>query len=442
MHVSNPYVQVHRRVRRNRGWRPTGLVTVGSAGLAVFLAGSQLLWFLPASGAMPSTAELAAGLTSVAVRIAVLVACAVLLHSYTDLVRGPDRAVLDVHPIRPAALVTAIAWRTARTRSYLVLVGAILLLPLALRGDVVAWLGGTALVCSAWLGALGVGFAVHLGGVWAASSPGMARLLDALRGDNPRMQAALIYAPGVGLLVVGVTLAIGSFGLEAALRGWAWGWTWLLLSPAVGLVAWTRVPRMAERHYVRASLILAEVDGEWASRETADEPSHVYLERLGTGRPDLLRALRQGWRRLRLFGTAAWVVGIIAALVVWTDPQLDRWMWVGGGSVLFIAAVGARLADGDPIWLNKALGVPTGRVAASRTTVAWLYAQGVVLPLAVPAVVQHGLAAGPALLGLELLALVGAVLSVAAGVLWRDRALWAYGPTGMVLWAVFVRISA
>ncbi len=256
------------------------------------------------------------------------------------------------------------------------------------------------------------------------------------------MQAALIYAPGVGLAVVGGALVFASIGLEAALRGWTMGWLWLLFPPALGLLAWVRVPHLAQRHYVRASLILAEVDGQWASRETLEESLHVYLERLGRGRPDLLRALRQGWRSLRLFGTMSWVVGIVAAIVVWSDEGLDRWLWLGSGAVLLVSAVAARLADGDPPWLDLALGVDVRSVAMARLAVAWLYAQGVILPLAVPALVHHGVDALPGLLGMQVVTLIGAGIASICGVWWREGAMWAYGGTGMILWAAFVRLSA
>jgi hypothetical protein len=439
--VVNPYIRVHRQIRRNRGWRPSGLFVVLGAALSMALAGDKLLWFLPQTGPLPPTADLATGLSAVALRIAALVASAVLLHSYTDLVRGPDRAVLDVHPVRPVALVTAIAWRCAVSRFYLVIVGAVMLAPVAWRGNVPAFLGGLALVFSAWLGALGVGFAVHLGGVWAASSPKMATLLNAIRGDNPPMQAALIYAPGVGLAIVGGGLVFASIGLEAAMRGWSWGWTWLAIPPVIGAAAWSQVPRLAAKHYVRASLILAEVEGQWASRDQPIESHHVYMERLGQGRPDVLRALRQGWRNLRLFGTSAWVIGCICALMVWTDTALDRWLWLSGAGVLFIATIGARLAEGDPEWLNQSLGVKSSQVGRARMLVAWVYAQGVAIPMCAVALISHGTAAGPAVLSLCGLTIIGAALAALTGIQWRERALWAYGPTGLVLWALFLRIT-
>jgi hypothetical protein len=437
--LSNPYVKVHRRIRQNQGWRPRGLLPVIAAALAVPLVGPTLLWFLPADGAVSSDG-LARGLSAVGFRLAAVVAGAVLLRSYSDLVRGPDRSVLDVHPVQPRALVSAIARRTTAETIYLPLVGAVLLLPVGLAGYWVAWATGAGLVLSGWLGALGVGFAVHLGGVWAATSPGMSRLLDLIRGDNPRMQAALIYGPGVGLAVVGVALAIASVGLEAALLGWAPGWAMLLVPPAAGFVAWSRVGLLAERHYVRASLVLAEIASEWGGQEEPEEALEVYLEGVGAGRPELLRALRHGWRRLRTYGTGAWVLGIFAGAMAWSSGPMGRSGLVGAAAVLVITAVAARMGEGDPAWLDHALGVRPAAVARARGLVAFLYAQGVVLPMAGALILHEGLGAWPLILGLEVVAFLGAVLGALSAGWWRSRAVWAYGPAGLLVWAGFVRI--
>jgi len=381
-------------------------------------------------------------MSAIGFRLAAVVAGAVLLRSYADLVRGSDRAVLDVHPIRPRELVVAIARRTTRESVYLPVMVAVLLAPVALAGHYQAWGAGTALAVSAWLGALGVGFAVHLGSVWAASSPAMAQVLDLVRGDNPRMQAALIYGPGVGLGVTGVGLALASVGLEAALLGWMPGWAMLGVPLAIGLLAWMQVGRLASGYYVRASLVLAEIAGEWGSRDEPQSALKVYLERVGVGRPELLRALRHGWRRLRSYGTGAWVLGIVVGIMVWSTGPLGQSGLVGGAAVLLITAVAARMGEGDPRWLDHALGVRRRSVAIARATVGLLYAQGVLLPLGLALVIHQGVDAWRPLVGLEAMAVLGAGLGAVSADMWRARALWSYGPAGLLLWAGFVRFVA
>ena len=152
-----------------------------------------------------------------------------------------------------------------------------------------AYWGAVGVLFAAWLGGLGVGFMVHLGGVWAAFSPRFAALLDAVRGDNPRMQAALIYAPGVALLVVGLGVEFAAIGLGLALTGWSVGWAWVAIPAAVGAAAFATVGPLAERFYVRASLLLAEVDGAWGQAQTELAES-VYLEGLGQRDAEAVRA--------------------------------------------------------------------------------------------------------------------------------------------------------
>ena len=224
--MANPYIQVHRRIARHTGfsWRPW--VPVLAAVVALPWIAPSLLGFLPSPGDAVEPKLWVPALSNLVSRLANLIAAMVILHSYTDLVRGSDRDVLDVHPVRATALVRAIALRTARTRIYLPVMGGVVLTPVAMGGHMMAYWGAVGVLFAAWLGGLGVGFMVHLGGVWAAFSPRFAALLDAVRGDNPRMQAALIYAPGVALLVVGLGVEFAAIGLELALTGWSVGWAW------------------------------------------------------------------------------------------------------------------------------------------------------------------------------------------------------------------------
>ena len=79
--------------------------------------------------------EVYASALSVSVaRIASLVAAVVILATYSALVRGPDRAVLDVHPIRARLLVTAIGRMTLRSQLYVVALAGVRWCRLADRG--------------------------------------------------------------------------------------------------------------------------------------------------------------------------------------------------------------------------------------------------------------------------------------------------------------------
>ena len=438
--MRNPYLDVHRRIRARQRTGPAWVLPLAAAALAMPLARPVLLSFLDGP-AIPQV--VATGTDAIAFRLGALVASAMALHTYSDLVRGPDRAVLDAHPVQPRLLLTAIARGTARQRSYLPIMGAIVLLPLAFRGELAAYAGAVGVVFGAWLCALGIGFTVHLAAVQAAFSPTLATLLDLLRGDNPRMQAALIYAPGAVLALAGTGVAMASAGVRAALLGWAPGWAFLLLPPALGLVGALLAGPLSERTYVRASALLAEVDAAWAGLEERDEDRRVYLEWMGNRRPELRRALRQGWRRLRTWPMGAWGLGLVGAFAGWSeDPHAAAAVVaVAGGAAALIAAVPTRLAEGDPAWLDEALGVDASDVALARTAVALLYAQGAILPAVASLFVRQGLVALKSLLVLELFAMVASAFSAQAARSFRGQGVLAYAPVAVLAWAAIAGLS-
>ena len=384
------------------------------------------------------------GLEAVTLRLGALVAAAMALHTYADLVRSPDRAVLDAHPVAPRALLRAIAVRTAVQRSYLPVVGAILLAPVIPKAGWVPWLGGVGVVSGAWLAALGVGFAVHLGAVWAGLSDRLAMLLDLLRGDNPRMQAALIYAPGFALMVVAFAVAFAAGGLARAVAGDPSGWALLAVPPAVGVVGWFAAGPLADRYYVRATALLTEVDGMVAGVAAAEEDQLVYLEWISRRRPELLRQLRQGWRAHRSWAVGSWGLGVLGLLAAWsTEPGIAaRLMTVVGGCVMLYAVLPPRLASGDPPWLDQALGVKSASVDRARAVVAFAYAQGAVIPALLAGLLRHGTAILPALLAVEM---VGALLVFGAAMAARrmgERAAWVVGPVALVAWAALASAAS
>jgi hypothetical protein len=92
--LSNPYRRVHRWSRRRSSGAWAWVLPVVAAAIAAPWAQSVLLGFL-------ETGRLDSGLAAIAFRMAVLVAGAMCLHTYGDLVRGSDRPILDPHPVQP-----------------------------------------------------------------------------------------------------------------------------------------------------------------------------------------------------------------------------------------------------------------------------------------------------------------------------------------------------
>ncbi len=79
--MSNPYRSVHARQRQRAGGRLSWVLPLLAAALATPLAAPVLLGFLDA-GVIP------VGLQGISLRLGALVAAAMALHTYTDLVRG------------------------------------------------------------------------------------------------------------------------------------------------------------------------------------------------------------------------------------------------------------------------------------------------------------------------------------------------------------------
>lgn len=433
--MASPYRRVHTLIAsRQGGWLRAG-VPVLAATLAGFLLQTTLFSFLVEG-------DPARGAAGAALRVSMVVLGVLALRQYSDLVRGPDRAVLDCHPIQPRLLLRALARRSLVAQLPVLLAAIAVQAPVLLAGQGVAFAAGTALVTGTWLAGLTVPYGVYLGAVWAARSPSMEAMLEAARGDNAPMHAALIYAPGIVAAVVGFPLSQSALAMESIVGGWTAGWPWLLVLPGLAVAGLALALPLADRYYVSTTALLTEIDGQYAGVSEAEESRHVYLEWTASGRPELLRALRQASRRLWPYSVGAWTGGALAALAAWTEAGGETgWMLllVTGGAVL-VGTMPAALAAGDPPWLDKALGVSPIRVGTARATAAVLYAQGlVVLPLAA-LLIRGGPSALLPLLLAELLVAATAALSAVFAAQLGARAGWVVGPLALLTWAAALAV--
>jgi hypothetical protein len=103
------------------------------------------------------------------------------------------------------------------------------------------------------------------------------------------------------------------------------------------------------------------------------------------------------------------------------------------GAACLIAAIPTRLAEGDPPWLDESLGVRRVSVALARAWVAWLYAQGVIVPAALALLVRHGAFDAIRILPVEGLVALCALGAAAAASMWRGRGVWVYAPFALLL---------
>lgn len=377
--------------------------------------------------------RIAEGSAALGLRVGGALCGAMVLATYTALVRGPERAILDPHPSDPARLLNYLLLRTGVETLPWLLGGIALLTPLALAGEYGAWGTTSAMVAGGWwLGLLG-GFPVHLGSVWAAESPALSGVLELIRGQNPRLQAALIYGPGVAF----------AYGM-AALAAAAYGGPFLLVPLFAGLLAWLPAPALARGFHVRTTLVLHEVDAAYAFEDEAEEARVVYMEWLVRWLPKgwrlaALKELRHGWRGLRSWLTGAWGLGLLVLLAAWSEEvsALPRSLLVAGAALAVLAVVGLRLAATDPAWLR--LSLPMRGLSEARAVVVFAWLQPAILPAFLALLVRQGSVAFKLLAVLEVEALVLAAASALFS-RWNMKGLAPYAVTAVVVWVLGVRL--
>jgi hypothetical protein len=249
--------------------------------------------------------------------------------------------------------------RVAVERWWLLPAVAALLSPIAGAGAVELWFLAVLSVSGSWMMGLCVSAAVHLLAIEVAESPRWAGLLDAVRGQNPRPQAAFLYAPGVVLLGCGMLVGQASFAVPKVVGGDLLSAVWLLLPVGVSVLAWQRLPRLAPQSWFKGSAVLAEIDARYAALADREEGLRVYLDWLVRFLPVtigrfVLKDMRHGWRARRGLISGAWFVGLAGFAAGWTQGPLgvERAALVTIGGVWACAAVGVLLEQDEPEFLK------------------------------------------------------------------------------------------
>lgn len=435
----NPYRLADRRQRQARHRiegplaRLAGLGPLAGAIAAVWLA-RDLYGTLLAGG----EAAWAAGFTGVTARVGLVVAALLSLTTYDALVRGPDRGVIDIHPLLPRPWLLARMEGLVRDRLPWLVVALVFLLPLLPRTDAFAL--GALVLLGAWAAGLGVGLGVNLAAPGLATRPSLAGVFDTIRGPNPRLQAALLYAPGVALALSGTATVLAAWGAGRVLRGDLTGFiamaTPFALAAGGVVLAVRSAPAMAG-----IGAILGEIEAAWAESEAPEEARSVYLEwtvRLVPAplRVALRKELRHLWRSHRAWVTGSWVLALLAGLAGWTEAPdgVARLAQVGAAALAALGYVGVRLGATDPPWLDTFLPLP-GRLVA-RTAAVFAAMQVVIAVGTATLLVRQGAPAFGALLRLELVALGLAGVAAVAGDKLRARGALVYLPVALLLWAV------
>ena len=380
--MRNPYAAAAFRVtharRRVEGFDPMPMLVIAVAAAAVPLARGSLYRWVDG----PALA-FQLGFPGLVARVGLGLAALLCLTTYDALVRGPDRGVVDLHPLLPVPYLSARLAAIFRERAWWLLVAFTFLVPVWRHTDALVF--GAVALTGAWVAGIGVGAGVNLAASGVAADAAWAPLLDAVRGENPRVQAAFLWAPGVALALAGVGTVVSTVGLGGLLSGVNVGSALLLVTPYAAGIGGVVLAFRSTAAMARIPAVLADIEATWATAEAAGDSSAVYLEWLVPRVPQALRAeflkeLRHGWRGLRPWLTGAWPLGFVGAAAGWTSDISGsaRLAWVGTAGLAVVGFVGSRLAAEDPAWLD-ALFPRAGR-AQARTLAIFAWMQPVIWP--------------------------------------------------------------
>lgn len=380
------------------------------------------------------------GVGAVLLRAALVIIGWLSLDVYGVLIRGDGRSVLALLPVDTPRVVRAQLLEVAVSRWWLLVGAAVVLTPIGLAGRWDLWAWSLAALAGAFAVGLTASAAVFLLAVAVAVSPRWAGLLDVGRGDNPRAQAAFIYAPGVVIMVGGV---VAWFASEAAPRVAQGQWAMLpyLTVPfvAAGLAA-VPLGRLARAHWFRGSSVLTEIDARYASLADPDEDRAVYLEWAIRFLPRrvhryALADLRHGWRHRRTLVTGAWLIGALALAAGWTSTDLGppRVAVVVVLGAFLVAAVGVLMRLDEPAFLVAWLPPRGADGLFARLVVLLLYAAPIGGLGALAVWMFRSVGEGLFVLAVAAgAAVAAAVLSIGCARLGR-HALTAYAPLATVL---------
>lgn len=373
-----------------------------------------------------------AAMESLLLRAGIVIVGWVAIDVYSVLIRGGDRNVLGIWPVDPANVVRFEIRRLAKARVFLVGGWAVLSAPIALISPAL-WALGVLHVTITWVLAFAASAMVILLAVDASEDPRQAPLLDLVRGNNHRAQAAFLYAPGVVLVGSGFLVQGAAVGVRWVHAGQPSGFVLLGLPLVVAWLAWRPVSTLARRNWFRAGTVMAEVDARYAVMEDRDEALRVYLDwttRFLPRRMALyaLKDLRHGWRSRRTWLMGAWLVGLAALVATWTRDPIGpaRAASIAVIGCWIVASVGVLLESDEPEFLASWL--PSGGTPkwVGRAVVLGLWQQPAVWMGALAAVFRQGLAPGVLVLGVgELTVALAACAAVVCG---RVGGLPLYGP--------------
>ncbi|MFT4622021.1 MAG: hypothetical protein ACI8PZ_000673 [Myxococcota bacterium] len=388
------------------------------------------------------------GFAQVLFRVGLVAVGWLALDLYSAIVRGPEREVLAQWPVDAGEVVSFVVLSTAVRRWWLVPAGMIVLAPMAVAGRPGEWAIGGAVLAGTFLMTLSVGAAVLLGAIAAAEDERVAPLLDLLRGNNPRAQAAFLYAPGVVLGGVGLMLSQAAFAVAPAASGSPVAAIQIAAPLAVSAGAWLFVPGLARRRWFDGTAVLADIDARYAGLNSPEEALRVYLDWVVRFLPASVglyvhKDLRHAWRARRTPLTGAWLGGFAGLAAAWTaSPEgPGRAALVVIATTLLVAGVGAAMESDEPPFLQRMLPQDRARRTLARAIVVFTWVQPCLWPAVLGVALRQGLGPAAGVIGVGLIAAAAGAGLVAISLATRGRALLVYSPTAAVLAAALAWAS-
>lgn len=361
--MADPILRALRLRARRRvaalGW---GGVATRAVGALVALTVVQVLLepvFLDFLGGPADEVE--RRLYGLSIQAGLVVFVASLLLASNRVLRSGSRPVLTLLPVDPAAAVHA-ELRVGVDRAWLgVAAVAYLLLPVLTRGPDQAFLDLAFVLAGAMFAGLNLGAVAFLGAIVVARSQRWAPLLDLARGNNPRPQAAIIWAVGPATL-------IGAFAIERAAVGGRW---WPLPLWGLAIASGLATRPLARRAWFPATAVLSEIRARYDQVDGQEEAQAVWLDWTVRWLPETVARwarldMRFGWRAARGWVSASWLVAAGAFAAGWTDAADGpvRAGIVGGLAVWCVGVVPLlQVADEAPFlrqWLPRSPGARAG----------------------------------------------------------------------------------
>ena len=445
--AADPYIRAWRTERRRRlvseGWVGIvrgALLPALAAVVLVPLVRRTFLAFLDGPRDLYGS-----GLTEVVFRADLVLLSLVVLDLYERIVRGRDRQVLEIWPVEPSGVVRAAVLASAVDRAPLLLGFAVVLSPLLSEAGPVVFAATVGSLVATFALASTAGSVGHLLAVHVARTERLGKLLDLVRGNTPRAQAAFIYAPGTVLFAVGGLLRISAMGVGWSVDRPAAGAVAVGLPVVAALAAWPAVAPLARSAWFHASSVLTEIDARYATHEDPEEARRVYLEWLFRGLPAGLRVyavddLRHGWRARRTLVAVGGLLGLVALAAAWTADPSGPWRAavVSVFAGFAVAANGVLMDVDEPELLRVWLPRHALRSALARSMVLCAWGLPATLMGAAASAARHGVGGGSLVLAAGASAVVaGSWLAVACGRL-RERGMAVYAPLGSVLGGLWI----